>query len=491
MDIGTSSHSSVGGRGFLSRLGHGMSCAVVGCFGRRARIHQPDDNERFRDNWVVSPFYVPLESRSSIPSRQPSIRLTRQSSSPLASQGSLGSALSLQSQGAEAKASPKPPLARQFSIHSAVVGDGFYTKKLGGVLEIRDVFSDSNCVAKPVGDEHDLAAQNEIKMLEKFKKDSHPNVANMVDIFNHKGQRYIVMEDGGKNLKVRLNESSGPLPPDVIRTIMPQLMTVLAYFEQKSIVHGDIKPDNLLLKNFLLKVCDLGLARKRGEAVIKGLRVPVSYMPPEIFSNGQAEKVDMWSAGCTLAELVTGERLLTITDEKIRQIAANQSEIFVYIKKRINCAANKIEAYLGSGFKCLFRGMMQIDPNRRITATYALNYSCIAQQTGSTPKVTRPFIRELPPHIPVVNEHLQAVSVAGEASDAERVQPMVNSQSNDGQRFSLTPVIEVPTPETGETDASTDRFTFEEDHLEHEPNRWDIRNGVNNPIYWLDESAVL
>ncbi|KEI71247.1 hypothetical protein GV64_11280 [Endozoicomonas elysicola] len=466
-----------------------MSYAVAGCFGRRARIHQLDNVERLLANVTVSvnPVYFSFESRLSIPSRQPSIHLTRQSSLPLASQESLSSNLSLQSQGAEAEASPNTPLAREFSINSAVVGNGHYTKELGGVLEIREVFSNSNHVAKPVRD--DLAAQNEIKMLEKLKKDRHPNVANMVGTITRKGQRYIVMENGGKNLKVRLDESSGPLPPDVIRTIMPQLMTVLAYFERKSIVHGDIKPDNLLLKDYLLKVCDLGLARKRGEAVIEGLSIPVSYMPPEIVSNGEAEKVDMWSAGCTLAELVTGERLLTITVENIRQIAANQYEIFDYIKWRIHWAANKIEAYLGSDFKCLFQGMMQIDPNKRITATYALNYSFIAQQTGNTPKVTRPFIRELPPHIPVVNEHLQYVPMAGEVSDTESVPSMVNSQLDDGQRFPLTPVIEVPAPKTGEMGTSTNHFTFEEDFLEPEPTWRDIRNGVNNPIYWCVKSA--
>jgi len=81
---------------------------------------------------------------------------------------------------------------------------------------------------------------------------------------------------------------------------------------QKSISHRDIKPQNLLLnsKSGILKICDLGSAKQ-----LSPDEPNVSYIcsrfyrAPELIFGVQyyTTKIDIWSLGCVLGELVTGE----------------------------------------------------------------------------------------------------------------------------------------------------------------------------------------
>lgn len=76
-------------------------------------------------------------------------------------------------------------------------------------------------------------------------------------------------------------------------------------------VHCDLKPGNILVdQNCDLKICDLGLARAQ-ELSTTDYVATKWYRAPEILLTWQAydEKVDIWSAGCILAELLRGKPL--------------------------------------------------------------------------------------------------------------------------------------------------------------------------------------
>lgn len=51
------------------------------------------------------------------------------------------------------------------------------------------------------------------------------------------------------------------LPEQIIQTIMKQLLSAICYLHNKSIFHGDIKPENIIVtdeKNFKIKLVDFG-----------------------------------------------------------------------------------------------------------------------------------------------------------------------------------------------------------------------------------------
>ena len=79
--------------------------------------------------------------------------------------------------------------------------------------------------------------------------------------------------------------------------------------------HRDIKPDNLLISESTLKFIDFGISKSyNGDAKHLHTKNVVTrcYRPPEIFFGDRTykgEAVDVWSAGCVFAEILTGSVL--------------------------------------------------------------------------------------------------------------------------------------------------------------------------------------
>lgn len=82
------------------------------------------------------------------------------------------------------------------------------------------------------------------------------------------------------------------------------------------IVHGDIKPDNILVfsseHGFQLKITDFGMAKEPGEEASESneyeCRGTPAYMSPESVARREIETaMDVWSLGCVVLTMVTGK----------------------------------------------------------------------------------------------------------------------------------------------------------------------------------------
>lgn len=96
---------------------------------------------------------------------------------------------------------------------------------------------------------------------------------------------------------------------------MRQLFCGLQDIHSLGIVHRDIKPENLLLgPDSKLKIVDFGWCAWTSQLCrsASALAGTFHFMAPEILAEGhQTEAVDVWSAGATLLELLTGQPLIT------------------------------------------------------------------------------------------------------------------------------------------------------------------------------------
>ncbi|CAF1094672.1 unnamed protein product [Adineta ricciae] len=119
---------------------------------------------------------------------------------------------------------------------------------------------------------------------------------------------YMIMELGDGSL--RKNLSGVPLDDPIRRSYWRQIVTILKDLHDMRVVHADIKPDNLILVNNVLKVTDLGLAFRvaspRQTVRRTGVRGTLDYMAPEVFSHQTSHKSDVWSAGIILYEMTYG-----------------------------------------------------------------------------------------------------------------------------------------------------------------------------------------
>jgi hypothetical protein len=153
---------------------------------------------------------------------------------------------------------------------------------------------------------------------------SHPNILTIFDVGQSDGHPYAVMELlEGETLAARI--AHGPMPVRKAVDIAAQIARGLAAAHDKQIAHRDLKPENVFLSsNGGVKILDFGLARgtaqqselTRGESpTMAPATTPgtvlgtVGYLSPEqVRGEPTDHRTDMFSLGCVLYEMVTGER---------------------------------------------------------------------------------------------------------------------------------------------------------------------------------------
>jgi len=136
---------------------------------------------------------------------------------------------------------------------------------------------------------------------------NHPNICTLHDV----GPNYLVMElVEGETLAHRLKK--GKLPLEQAVRFGAQIAEALAAAHAKGIVHGDLKPANIMLTKSGVKVLDFGLARSAADTTSSAPSVIMgtpAYMAPEQLE-GQAvdARTDIYAFGLVLSEMVTGKR---------------------------------------------------------------------------------------------------------------------------------------------------------------------------------------
>ncbi|KAL2801183.1 mitogen-activated protein kinase mpkC [Aspergillus keveii] len=152
----------------------------------------------------------------------------------------------------------------------------------------------------------------EVKLLKHLR---HDNLINMSDIFiSPLEDVYLVTELLGTDLHRLL--SAKPLEGKFVQYFTYQILRGLKYIHSAGVIHRDLKPGNILInENCDLKICDFGLARLQ-EPQMTGYVSTRYYRAPEIMLTWQryGKKVDMWSVGCIVAEMLLGRPLFPGTD---------------------------------------------------------------------------------------------------------------------------------------------------------------------------------
>ena len=143
---------------------------------------------------------------------------------------------------------------------------------------------------------------------------NHPHIARVYDVLEEKGELLLVMEYvEGTTLRERLKEAMGT--EEFLETAI-QCGEALAAAHQKGILHGDIKPENIMLTpEHQVKVLDFGVARRLPlfdqNAETQSLDGTISgtpaYMAPEVLLLRQADaRADIFSLGVVFYEALSG-----------------------------------------------------------------------------------------------------------------------------------------------------------------------------------------
>lgn len=141
----------------------------------------------------------------------------------------------------------------------------------------------------------------------------HPNIVRVSDFFVEDGQPYMVMDYiAGQNLG-DIVLPNRPLPEAIAISYITQIGAAVKAVHQKGLLHRDIKPQNILLRQNTQEVVliDFGIAREFTPGVTQSHTNMVSdgYAPPEqYFAQGKyTPATDVYGLAATLYTLLTGQ----------------------------------------------------------------------------------------------------------------------------------------------------------------------------------------
>ena len=165
-------------------------------------------------------------------------------------------------------------------------------------------------------------AKREVKILEHLLREDTSNTANVVHIKNNfifRGHMCIVFELMSLNLYelVKKNKFRG-MKVGVVRKFAYSIAIALSLVHRKQIIHGDLKPENVLLKKYGMtgiKLIDFGSSCYTEGKLMIYVQSRFYRAPEVILECRYDTAVDIWSFGCLVAELVLGQPLLPGRDE--------------------------------------------------------------------------------------------------------------------------------------------------------------------------------
>uniref|UniRef100_A0A6A7FY80 Cyclin-dependent kinase G-2-like isoform X1 n=3 Tax=Hirondellea gigas TaxID=1518452 RepID=A0A6A7FY80_9CRUS len=270
------------------------------------------------------------------------------------------------------------------------------SRKTGEIVALKKVKMERTQSGFPI------TAIREVTLLLALK---HPNIVDVREVVVDKQLSgvYMVMEYMEHDLKALMTIKKRPFSTSEVKCLLLQLLRAVEYMHDNWVLHRDLKTSNLLLNDKgILKVCDLGMARRYGSPLrpYSHLVITLWYRSPELLLGAKtySTAVDMWSVGCVFGEFLTNKplidgrreieqldkmfKLLGTPNEKIwpKMMELDHAQTFKFktyvssLRKRLPLASYTGGPNLSEKGMDLLLKMLCFDPEQRITATQALKH---------------------------------------------------------------------------------------------------------------------
>lgn len=279
--------------------------------------------------------------------------------------------------------SKKIPITQEYTISSKVLGLGIS----GKVLEVINKKDQKKYALKFLPD--NPKSRREIELH--WKSSICENIVKIKDVFenekNNQRVLLVVMEsmDGGE-LFERITQKE-KLDENEAAKIMKDICNAVKYLHDNDIAHRDLKPENLLIsrKNGsyeeIVKLTDFGFAKQtKGKTLQTACYTPY-YVAPEVFDSRKYDKAcDIWSLGVIMFILLSGNPPF---------YSYHGHSMSPGMKRRIKTGRYQFEGNVWRNIsveaKDLIKGMLQTDPDKRLTIDEIMKNKWISENT-SVPK---------------------------------------------------------------------------------------------------------
>ena len=276
----------------------------------------------------------------------------------------------------------------QSSVKGPKLGEGRYGKVFQCKTSRR--LSATKFVSKEITNQESI--KRELLAYQKINNEC-PNIAIMLGHHIDNEKSYIFLKIYDCDLRTMMSKDIIFCPFDFIS----DMANSLKFLKSRSIIHADIKPENILYdlekKEFVL--CDFGISVFENENK-KQLVQTVEYRSPEVMSNLKYSfPIDVFSLGCIIYEILSGSFLMKSKEEYLNFISlisrlgipsgdyyqevydnflSEDPLLFKHPKKGNILIQSIKDPYLDDiVFGEIIRGCIELNPNDRITPEQILN----------------------------------------------------------------------------------------------------------------------
>jgi len=225
--------------------------------------------------------------------------------------------------------------------------------------------------------------ENEIRALIRL---DHPHIIKVIEYFEGENNFWVVEQlCESCDLWDYVVKSMGQgdvstVSSETASIIIRQCLKSLQGCHFHGLIHRDIKPENFMLTEVVggdlsIMLIDFGLAKSvSGNEKIAGVCGTPAYMAPEMDTGRRKydAKVDIWSLGCVLFFIFATELFVPDTSPE-RELALMRPG---YVEERLEFLKLKRNDISGAAID-IMRGMLQVNPERRLTAAEALMHPFI------------------------------------------------------------------------------------------------------------------
>jgi mitogen-activated protein kinase kinase kinase len=205
-------------------------------------------------------------------------------------------------------------------IKGALIGSGSFGKvylgmdaSTGLLMAVKQVELPSGSSANEERKQNMLSAlEREIELLKDLQ---HENIVQYLYSSADEEHLNIFLEYVPGGSVSALLRNYGAFEETLVKNFVRQILLGLQYLHDRDIIHRDIKGGNILVDNKGgIKISDFGISKK-ADTLMSGNRAhrpslqgSVFWMAPEVVKqSGHTSKADIWSVGCLVVEMLTGE----------------------------------------------------------------------------------------------------------------------------------------------------------------------------------------
>ena len=162
---------------------------------------------------------------------------------------------------------------------------------------------------KDINEKEKKQINNEVSCIKKLK---HPNIISYKDSFNDEDNYFNIVTtfcEGGDIYNKIQKQNGEYFSEEQVLNWAVQILLGLDYIHKNDIIHRDIKPQNIFIKNHhIICIGDFGIAKIitqiQTQTMTSIIGTPL-YMSPESFNDPHSKhfESDIWSAGCCLYEI--------------------------------------------------------------------------------------------------------------------------------------------------------------------------------------------